>query len=211
MTRSFTRLVLRPEFGEHDFKLVVWDLFWNLLDLGREEDGAVVDSWLTPDGRAEVHYVDDRTTGLRYVTIRGEGAAETEAELRPRCRVWTLDEALTALRRSAGRGERPGVDDRPEADDRPGSDDRNDRLVALYAAALTAEGPEDRAVVEAFAAAARDDDPGIRQAVVVATGYLPWPGLVALVEELGRTDPVDHVRHNARVLLEGLARTEGDS
>ncbi|MFB6891287.1 HEAT repeat domain-containing protein [Kitasatospora sp. NPDC056327] len=190
MTRPFTRLVLRPEFSEHDFKLVVWDLFWDLLDLGRKEDGAVVDSWLTPDGTAEVHYVDDGTTGMRYVTIRGDGAAAAEAELRSRCKVWTLDEALAALRRPAG---------------------RNDKLVALYAAALTAEGPEERSVVEAFATAARDDDPGIRQAVVVATGHLPWPGLVALVEELGRTDPVEHVRHNARVLLEGLARTEGES
>ncbi|MFF2955040.1 HEAT repeat domain-containing protein [Kitasatospora sp. NPDC057965] len=199
MTRSFTRLVLRPEFGEHDFKLVVWDLFWDLLDLGRQEDGAVVDSWLTPDGGAEVHYVDDRITGMRYVTIRGDGAAGAEAELRPRCRVWTLDEALSALREASDRNEQTE------------GTDRNDRLVALYAAALTAEGPEDRSLVEAFAAAARDGDPGIRQAVVVATGYLPWPGLVALVKELSRTDPVDHVRHNARVLLEGLARTEGDS
>ncbi|MFF2658447.1 hypothetical protein ACFVUH_13885 [Kitasatospora sp. NPDC058032] len=203
MTRSFTRLVLRPEFTEHDFKLVVWDLFWDLLDLGRQEDGAVVDSWLTPDGGAEVHYVDDRITGMRYVTIRGDGAAEAEAELRPRCRVWTLDEALTALHEASTVG----------ADGAAGAEgsNRNDRLVALYAAALTAEGPEDRSVVEAFAGAARDADPGIRQAVVVATGYLPWPGLVALVEELGRTDPVDHIRHNAGVLLEGLARTEGDS
>ncbi|MFG2905225.1 HEAT repeat domain-containing protein [Kitasatospora sp. NPDC048286] len=190
MTRSFTRLVLRPEFTEHDFKLVIWDLYWTLLDLGRKEDGAVIASWLTPDGSAEVHYVDDGNIGMRYATIRGDGTADAEAELRPRCRVWTLDEALTALRRAS---------------------DRNDRLVALYAAALTAEGPEDPSVVEALADAARDDDPGVRQAVVLATGYLPWPGLVALVEQLSRTDPVDHVRHNAQVLLEGLARPEDGS
>ncbi|MFJ8622356.1 HEAT repeat domain-containing protein [Kitasatospora sp. NPDC093550] len=190
MTRSFTRLVLKPEFSEHDFKLVVWDLFWDVVDLGRKEDGAVVDSWLTPGGEAEVHYVDDRNIGVRYVTIRGDGAADAEAELRPRCRVWALDEALAALHRAA---------------------DRNDKLIALYATALTADDPEDRSVVEALADAARDDDPAVRQAVVLATGYLPWPGLVAVVEELSRTDPVEHVRHNARVLLEGMARTEGDS
>jgi hypothetical protein len=48
------------------------------------------------------------------------------------------------------------------------------------------------------------EDPGVRQAVVVATGYLPWPDLVELVRELAEQDPVDHVRHNAGILLEGL-------
>ena len=84
--------------------------------------------------------------------------------------------------------------------------DRDDRLRALYAAALSATGEPDQSLVEAFQGVARrDEDPGLRQAVVVATGYLPWPELVDLVRELSRNDPVDHVRHNASVMLEGLS------
>ncbi|MEV0704650.1 hypothetical protein AB0I53_42960 [Saccharopolyspora sp. NPDC050389] len=61
-------------------------------------------------------------------------------------------------------------------------------------------------MVERFRALAADTGPGVRQSVVVATGYRPWLELVEIVRRLSATDDVEHVRENARLLLEGLQR-----
>ena len=84
------------------------------------------------------------------------------------------------------------------------ADDRDATLKAVYATAYTAPPAPVDSAVQAFESLSRSSDTGLRQAVVVATGYLPWPPLVEIVRRLAKTDPVDHVRHNARVLLDGI-------
>lgn len=162
---------------------VAWDLDWDLDGVGNVNEDPYVDIWLAEDESVEVHYVEDGLVGLSYVTLYGDDVAAVRDEIAARCNLWSPERALTALRAAT---------------------DRDDRLRALYAAALSAAGP-DAALVDDFRAIARhDEDPGLRQAVVVATGYLPWPELVELVREMSENDVVDHVRHNAQVLLDGL-------
>ncbi|PUB26301.1 HEAT repeat protein [Promicromonospora sp. AC04] len=162
---------------------VAWDLDWDLDGVGNVNEDPYVDIWLAEDESVEVHYVEDGLVGLSYVTLYGDDVAAVRDEIAARCDLWSPESALTALRAAT---------------------DRDDRLRALYAAALSAAG-SDPTLVDDFRAIARhDEDPGLRQAVVVATGYLPWPELVELVRELSENDDVDHVRHNAQVLLDGL-------
>lgn len=60
-----------------------------------------------------------------------------------------------------------------------------------------------------FEALSPHADPGIRQSLVIAAGYFPAPGLVRLVQVLGDTDPIDHVRTNAALLVAGLSNPAG--
>jgi hypothetical protein len=89
---------------------------------------------------------------MRYVTVRGEERAAVTEQLRERCDLWGCSEARAALRTAT---------------------DRDDKLIALYATALTASTTQDVSLVEDFRAATSDPDVGVRQAVIVAAGYLP--------------------------------------
>ncbi|MGI5400828.1 HEAT repeat domain-containing protein [Streptomyces sp. CA-135486] len=156
---------------------------WDLRIMGNRKTEVYVDKWVTPDGRAEIHYVEDPLTGIPFVTFRGEGSDDAAQLVEEACQLWDFQEALDSINTAQS---------------------RDDRLTAIYAAAFTAPERQVDSLVEVFRSLATDPDPGIRQSLVVATGYLPWPALVELVRHLADTDPVDHVRHNAQVLLEGL-------
>ncbi|MFG2468118.1 HEAT repeat domain-containing protein [Streptomyces canus] len=183
MTDFDVRLTLKQHKAEPSVIRVATLNKWDLRLMGNRKAEVYVDKWVTPDGRTEIHYVEDPLTGLPFVTVRGNGAEEAARVLREGCDVWENAEALAEIETAGS---------------------RDDRLTAVYATAFTAPGAQVDAVVDVFRALAQDPDPGIRQSVVVATGYLPWPGLVELVRELADSDPADHVRHNAGVLLEGL-------
>ncbi|WP_329236832.1 HEAT repeat domain-containing protein [Actinoallomurus sp. NBC_01490] len=156
---------------------------WFLNRMGNRKAEIYLDQWITPDEKTDIRYIEDPLTGLPFVTIRGEGVETAERLLRESCDLWEFEEALQAL-------ETPG--------------DRDATLTAIYATAYTAPPDPVADVVNAFNSLLCDSDPAIRQAIVVATGYAPWPQLVDIVRHLAETDPVDHVRNNARILLEGL-------
>ncbi|MEU6657792.1 hypothetical protein [Streptomyces sp. NPDC046821] len=185
MTDFSHRFVLKPTCSIRDLKRLAWDLDWDIVDLRRSEAGAYVDIWITYDKRTEIHHVDDEPIGMRYLTVRGEAGDEVARQIQENCDLWSYQEARRALRSAA---------------------DRNEKLTAVYAAALTAPAEEDGGLVAAFREVAHDADPGVRQSVVIATGYLPWPGLVRIVDEVLTRDPVDRVRRNSELLLEGLQR-----
>lgn len=179
------RLVLKPDYTLRALKRVAWDLDWDVVDLRREETGAFVDIWVTYDKQAEIHHVDDQPIGMRYVTVWGEEAKGVAEQIRQNCDVWTWREAQLALRAAT---------------------DRNDKLAALYAVALAAPEAQNSSLVDDFRAITEDPDTGVRQAVIIATGYLPWLGLVKLVEELRDNDPDQQVRDNAQMMLDALSR-----
>ncbi|MFC4907378.1 HEAT repeat domain-containing protein [Actinomadura gamaensis] len=188
MAVNRNRFVLKREFSRSDVKFVAWERNWRLVDLERENNGCYVDIWTTQDEQTEIHLVDDRPIGMRYLTVWGRDVGAVEREIREDCKLWSLPEALESLRQA---------------------NDRNEKLISVYAAALTAPFEESQELLEAFRAVAHDDDAGVRQAVVIAIGHLPLPGLVEIVRERSENDPVAHVRENAKTLLEGI-RLYGD-
>ncbi|KMS75321.1 hypothetical protein ACM01_10035 [Streptomyces viridochromogenes] len=177
------RLALKAEKAEAGVASFAMRNRWEMRILGNRKADIFMNVWITSD-RVEVHYIEDPLTGIPFVTFRGENSARTAEMLKASCNVWEFSEALEGARRAA---------------------DRDARLTAVYAAAFTApEQPVDE-MIELFHSLATDPDAGVRQSIVVSTGYVPWPQLVEIVRELSRTDPVDHVRENARLLLEGLS------
>jgi hypothetical protein len=183
VTDFHARLVLKNTCTVSDVKFMAWERNWILLDLQAEEAGAYVDSWTTQDRRTEIHHVDDRPIGTRYITVRGGDVEVVERQVRVDCPIWSFTEALSSLRQAHN---------------------RSDTLIALYAAVLTAPAEEDDTLVDEFRTLADDTDPELRQAVVVATGYLPWGALRNMVHKMSVSDPDPHVRKNARILLRGL-------
>ncbi|MCL8009816.1 hypothetical protein [Streptomyces sp. AS02] len=183
------RIVLRHGVSADDARFVAWRHRWRLVELQREEAEAFSDIWTTSDG-AEIHLVDDRPIGTMYFTLRGEGSDREAERIREGCDVWAYADAVASISASAG---------------------RDSKMLAIYAAALTAPDAEDEALVSEFRAAARDSDEAVRQAVVIATSYLPWPGLVELIRTIRDTDANAYVREGAQILLEGIAQAGKES
>lgn len=183
MANFAERIVIKPGFTSDDVDFVSMQRGWVLERSRIPEGGAYIDTWVTLDGKTEIHQVDDQPIGTRYFTLRGPGSAEVAGHIRQDCDVWSTDEALEALGRA---------------------DTRDEKLRLIYAAALSAVEQDAQQVVDEFRNVVRDPDAGVRQAVVIATGYFPQPGLVELVGELRDSDTVDHVRRNAAILLDGL-------
>lgn len=179
------RLVLKADYMLSELRMVAWELDWDIVDFRREEAGSFVDIWTTYDKRAEVHYVDDQPIGMRYIIVRGEGRADVAAQIREKCDLWSFSEAVAALRIA---------------------NNRQDRLISLYAAVLAASETQDDSLVGRCREVMRDPDVGVRQALIIATGYLPWPGLIAVVEGLRDGDPERQVRGNAQILLDALGQ-----
>jgi len=180
------RLVLRPSFTEEDVDEMAWDLNWDLVHHKKSEGDSEVDIWLTKNKGVEVHLVDDRFIGLRYFTLRGEQSKEVASQIAEECELWVKSDALAEVRAASG---------------------KSDKLMATYAAVLTASG-QDEDVMDALRSVVRDSDPGIRQSVIVAAAYAQWPDLLELVQEMSQHETVDTVRENAQTLLEGI-RGEG--
>ena len=184
MTDFKERLVLKQPVDSSDVSQIGWDFDWDLYDIGDTSKEPYVDVWFTQDHSVEIHYVEDRLAGLNYITLRGNDVTPVSQQIRERCALWSPEDALQTLRRATN---------------------RDDKLRAIYAAALSASGSQNDVLIEEFRAIASNEGaPGIRQAVVVATGYLPWQQLVQLVADMRDSDPADHIRHNAQVLLDGL-------
>lgn len=179
------RLVIKPGFTSDDVDFVSMQRGWILTRARIPEGEAHVDTWVTLDRRTEIHQVDDQPIGTRYFTVRGPGSAEVAQHIRQDCDIWSTDEALNALR---------------------GADARDERLRLVYAVALSATEQDAERVAREFRSVVRDPDAGVRQAVVIAAGYSPQPDLLELVGALRDSDPVDHVRRNAEILLDGLKR-----
>jgi hypothetical protein len=184
VTNFAERLVIKPGFTSDDVDFVSMQRGWILQRSRIPEGAAYVDTWVTLDRKTEIHQVDDQPIGTRYFTLRGPGSGEVAQHIRQDCDIWPTDAALDELRRAEA---------------------RDDKLRLVYAAALSASEQEGERVVQEFRNVVRDPDAGVRQAVVIATGYFPHPGLVELVGELRDSDPVDHVRRNAAILLDGLS------
>jgi hypothetical protein len=173
------RIVLRPEVTADDARFVPWKQRWRLAELQRQDAGTFTDTWTTSDGAA-IHLVDDRPIGTLYFISASDEAAE---HIRQGCAVWSFADAVAAI---------------------SSVQDRDGTMLSIYAAALTAPDTYDEKLVTAFSTAAHDPDLAIRQAVVIATSYLPWSALVDLTRTIRDTDPDPDVRATAQTLLEGV-------
>jgi hypothetical protein len=176
-------LVLRHHISRDEVERLAWDMGWILVEVGDNGAEVYVDIWATPDEEVEIHYVEDHPIGLHYFVLHGKNTESVKETLVTTWNFWSAAQALRAFRHATN---------------------HDDKLIGLYAVALTAPPEPASDVLEVLRLAASDPDPGVRQAVIVATGYLGWPELVELVEQIHHDDPVSSLRANAGILLEGL-------
>jgi hypothetical protein len=183
VTDFVERFVLKHTFTSDDVDFVSMQRGWILVKAQLQEGEAYVDGWVTLDRQTEIHQVDDRPIGTRYLTVRGPGSADLAHHIRQACDLWTTPEVLASLSRAST---------------------RDATLTAVYAAVLSATEQDAPEVVREFRPLAAHPDPGIRQSLIIAAGYFPTPDLLALVQPFRHTDPVAHIRTNATLLLEAL-------
>jgi hypothetical protein len=176
------RLLVRDEAPPHVMSALASDLGW-LLDEYIEPGPGRPEEEIYDTGRPGTrgHFLADPVLGVRYLFLRGPDAGELAEELRGHEVFMPLDEALASL---AGAGDPAGIVD------------------GLYFVAASAPPDEDDRVVAALDRAAAHDDARVRRAVIVASGYLPWPAVRTLLERL-RSDPDEAVRRDAGTMLEG--------
>jgi hypothetical protein len=176
------RLLVRDEAPPHVLSELAADDGW-LLDGVVEPSPGVPgqEIYLTDRDGTMGYLMDDPVLGVRYLLLEGPDADALADELGGRPGFMPLDEALEAL---AGATDAPGIVD------------------GLYFVAASAPPDQDDRVVAALDRAAGHDDPQVRRAVIVASGYLPWPPMRALLERL-QSDPDEAVRRDAGIMLEG--------
>ncbi len=72
-----------------------------------------------------------------------------------------------------------------------------ERMRAVMRLILSASEEFDREIYDRVAETARDPDPRVRDAAVLATGYVAWPQLRVLLRQLAEHDPHPEVRRDA--------------
>ena len=141
MPSSATRIVLRQHVTDDDVQGVAWDLDWNAISVGDRKQATWVDAWATVDGATSIHYVHDGPIGMRYFMVRGRDVVGVAQRIVDTCPTCTLANALDTARLAT---------------------ERDDRLIAVYAMALTA--PD-------------DPDPAVSSEAALGKEELPGPGV----------------------------------
>ncbi|MFF2190732.1 hypothetical protein [Streptomyces sp. NPDC058155] len=183
MQNIINRHVFRGPDGHRSLTELAWREEWDLTEI-RHTEPPFVEVWKVPGRDVEVHFIRDDMVGLEYVTFHGADFAPEAEKVRDACLLWRQSDALDEVGKLTN---------------------RDSRLRAIYAAALTATSTEDPKLISLFRSIAMNErDSGVRQAVIVSTGYLPWAGLIKVVSEMRDNDPEPHIRHNAQVMLDAL-------
>jgi hypothetical protein len=188
------RFVLRGTFTSDDVDFVSVQRGWILRRHQMPEGGAYIDGWVTLDRQTEIHQVDVRPIATRPRRTRSRQRRGHTAHP-PNCDLWSTTEPPGhALSRHPHRpvgGEHPSRGLGGELADRATC-----RRVRRRVVCDAAE------VARAFRTIASHPDAGVRQSVIIATGYFPHTTPISLIRGLRDEDPADHVRTNAQHLLE---------
>lgn len=182
-----TRVVLRPEVTLDEVEEAALDLDWLLVrNWPASDKRPYEDIYLDRDEQTAIHYLDDHLVGLRYLVINGPDAGEVEREAREALPTYQPEHATAAWAAAST----------PEQ-----------KINAVNVLALATDPAERDGAVEALQSAAADLDREVRRAVILATTYVGWPELRALLSSMEH-DADESVRQDARWALEGLAEQD---
>ncbi|MBL1116958.1 HEAT repeat domain-containing protein [Streptomyces sp. 110] len=157
---------------------------WRIQSVTRESESPQRQVWVTKSGDTVITFLEDPYLELRYVVVQGAQVSEIAHTLRSSLPCWTVDEALEFLRQSRTPDE---------------------RIHGIYLIAASASSEEDSRVVAIFQNLTHDENPEVRQALLVGMGYLEsWPIVRHIASSILENDPNTSVRRSAEYLLEGL-------
>lgn len=183
MSKSRKRLPLKPSVARSKINGVAWDLNWLFVDVVQEKDGEPYEKiYTTPDSKTRIHYVEDSFIGVHYVLAAGPSANAVVDTVADRLEAYDWDDvdALFSLDRAT-----------------------DDRVEAVYVAAILAPREYDADVFAFFERASDDDDEQVRLAVSMAIGYVGWEACRQIAQTL-MDDSSERIRKNARLMDEGF-------
>jgi hypothetical protein len=144
-------------------------------------------SWQSLDRRATLHYIEDITSGHRYVLIEAQNQrivaalAQTLAET---ITVWTSNDLCTACASA----------ERPQA-----------RAQAVLRLGVGAPDTYDQRVYAIVSAALTDPAAEVRDAALWAVAYSSYPEYRSDLQNMAVNDPNPDLRHRAHLTLDAYA------
>lgn len=185
MSDSRQALPLKPEVERGSINGVAWDLNWLMVDVLQKSDEQPYEKiYATGDSKTKIHYIEDFFIGMHYVLAVGPAARTVIEGVSERLDAydWKDVEALFS------------VDSLVE-----------ERVQAVYAAAILAPSSVDPDRLRFFERVAEDGEERVRLALSIGIGYIGWEACRDLARDLAN-DPSERIRKNAELMIEGFEK-----
>src|SRR5262245_12367787 len=183
MASNKIRIALRESVTRQKLDSAAWDNNWDFDQIiQRSETRPFEKIWLTPDEQTAIHYIEDFLLGINYLLIQGAEADQVAQQARATIETYSNADIRQMAQQAKG---------------------RDDNIRAVYYAAIAAPLQYDESFFKIFQQAFAHENPDVRSAGVVASGYVEWPEFREPLEKLQQSDPDETVREDARVMLEG--------
>ena len=177
------RIILRPGVTEDDVDDLAMENGWVLIGTKVADDLAPYRTvWDDEVSGTEVSYVWDDLVALAYVSLRNGQTSVAETVIRSALGTFQLGDILNDL--AAGETGHAAVE-------------------AVCRIAVLRPDP-DAWILSHLSRLAHSSDKMVRTAVVTAIGYLEWPQLLVLLNEIRAADPDSAVRREAGIVLGGV-------
>ena len=179
------RLLLRDGLNRDLADDLAADLDWVFVTLLRKTDETPfrIAIYRVPRTHEEVRYIEDFVIERGYLVITGGDPHTVAAAIRPRVGVIDRGEVL-----------------RQFAEARTWED----KINAVYDAAIVAPQESEPQLSQAFVKAFEDPEPKVRLAAVLAVGYVEWPELKALLPATAEQDADPDVRFSAAAMISAM-------
>ena len=157
------RVLLDKSVARDDFQTMAYDAGWhleNIIRAAKDRPAEVI--WLTNEGDS-VHFIYDDMLGMPYALSEGRGRRRLAEYIRSKLPTISTEEVIREARKAKG----------PKA-----------RVNALHHVAAVAAGASfNKQLFDLIKNGFEDDEPEVRRAAVLATGYAEWPRFQKLLEE----------------------------
>jgi len=182
--RELIRLVPKPGVGRAEIEQLAERSGW--LHFRSIEGGEYIPfegTWVTPDGGAAIHWIEDEANGVHYLAVEGPDP----------------EPALDVLR-----SELDLYDDASLAELFDRTRDAVALMEALRILGVHNWGPFDPDHFALFRWAMHDPEPLVRRVALTSAANTRWPEIEPLLEHLREHDPVPSVRDRAATMLAAL-------
>jgi hypothetical protein len=185
------RFVVKEHVPRDQISVAAWDNRWIWLEEYEADDDRPYEKvWTTLDHQSSIHYIEDFVIGVRYLYV-SNAQNDVIRQVISSIPVYTNDEVKQMAETAAG-----------------ADGDAQGQIRAVYHLALTATRRSDAYVLDAIASALSNPTPEVRQAAILAVGYVGWPEFRVPLESLRRDDPDVDVRSDAKAMLEAMEELE---
>jgi hypothetical protein len=187
------RLVPKPGTGRVQVEQLAERSGW-LFFRSREKTEKVdfEETWVTPDGGAAIHWIEDAIIEQHYISVEGSNPQPVLDLLRAELDLYD-DGSLIAL-----------LD---------GTRDGSALMDALWILGIYCWGPFDPKFFAWIRWAMHDPEPVVRRVAVMSAVNAGWPEFLPLLEYVRDHDPAPEVRDNAAAVFDALRQRseDGDS